>query len=446
MNRESKHILIVGGGYVGLYTGLRLQRRLRRELRDGSVRITLIDPQSYMTYQPFLPEAAAGNLSPRHVVVPLRRVLPKVRILNGTVTKVHHAAPDRHFAADAGPAREIGYDIIVMARRVDLPDAADPRPRRRRHRLQDHRRGDRPAQPRARPARHRRVHRRPRRRAAGRSPSSWSAAGSRASRRSPSWRTWPRDAIRYYRRHHARRTCAGCSSRRPTASCPRSARRWAGGPLEQLRERGIEIKMNTRLESCEDGIVGPPTATSSPAEHPRVDRRASSPARWSNAGDLPLDERGRVKATTRADRRRASPARSPRATWPACPTSPDPGEFCAPNAQHAVRQAKVLGDNIVRHLRGRALMPIPPQVRRLGRRSRPAPGRRQRLRHQAARLPGVVHAPHLPPVPGADVQPQGPRRRGLDAGAVLQAGDDLARRAAPAARGVQGRGAAGRRR
>src|SRR5436305_759861 len=80
-------ILVVGGGYVGMYTALRLQRRLRA----GEAKITLVDPMSYMTYQPFLPEAAAGNLEPRHVVVPLRQVLPKAEILNGRITRVDHA-------------------------------------------------------------------------------------------------------------------------------------------------------------------------------------------------------------------------------------------------------------------------------------------------------------------------------------------------------------------
>src|SRR3954454_9676189 len=84
VNHKSKHIVIVGGGYVGLYTGLRLHRTLRNELRDASVRITLIDPQSYMTYQPFLPEAAAGNLSPRPAAAPLPRVLPKAPTPTGS--------------------------------------------------------------------------------------------------------------------------------------------------------------------------------------------------------------------------------------------------------------------------------------------------------------------------------------------------------------------------
>ena len=64
-------ILIVGAGHVGLYTALRLSRRLR----PGEAEVTVVDPQPHMTYQPFLPEAAAGNISPRHTVVPLRREL-----------------------------------------------------------------------------------------------------------------------------------------------------------------------------------------------------------------------------------------------------------------------------------------------------------------------------------------------------------------------------------
>ena len=61
-------ILVVGGGYVGLYTALRLQKKLSR----GRAEIIVVDPQPHMTYQPFLPEAAAGSVEPRHVVVPLR--------------------------------------------------------------------------------------------------------------------------------------------------------------------------------------------------------------------------------------------------------------------------------------------------------------------------------------------------------------------------------------
>jgi NADH:quinone reductase (non-electrogenic) len=44
-------VLIIGGGYVGLYTAQRLVRRAR----PGEIEVTVVDPRSYMTYQPFLP-------------------------------------------------------------------------------------------------------------------------------------------------------------------------------------------------------------------------------------------------------------------------------------------------------------------------------------------------------------------------------------------------------
>src|SRR5579885_3442530 len=80
-------ILVVGGGYVGMYTALGLQRRLSR----GSAEITVIEPQSNMTYQPFLPEAAAGSVEPRHVVVPLRKVLSRCDVITGAVSGIEHA-------------------------------------------------------------------------------------------------------------------------------------------------------------------------------------------------------------------------------------------------------------------------------------------------------------------------------------------------------------------
>src|ERR1700761_9519050 len=80
-------IVIVGGGYVGMYTAMHLQKHLP----PGRAEITVIDPQPNMPYQPFLPEAAAGNVEPRHVVVPLRRVLRKCRIVTAAVTTISQA-------------------------------------------------------------------------------------------------------------------------------------------------------------------------------------------------------------------------------------------------------------------------------------------------------------------------------------------------------------------
>src|SRR5690625_760095 len=78
--RRTSRILILGGGYIGLYTALGLRKQMGRD----EVEIAIVDPRSYMTYQPFLPEAAAGSLEPRHVVAPLRRELKGCTLITGS--------------------------------------------------------------------------------------------------------------------------------------------------------------------------------------------------------------------------------------------------------------------------------------------------------------------------------------------------------------------------
>ena len=164
-----------------------------------------------------------------------------------------------------------------------------------------------------------------------------------------------------------------------------------------------------------------PTATSS------TPRRSSGPpgsrpTRCSPRTDLPLDDKGRLRC--RADlrvegvddawsrRRRRGGARPHRAAGRAAPAR-------APSTPSGRPRCSATTSSLVLH--GRSADRLRAQVRRVGRLARPAQGRRPGLRHQAARLPGLVHAPDLPREPGADAQPQGPGRPRLDAGAVLQA-------------------------
>src|SRR4051812_30780672 len=119
-------ILIVGGGYVGLYTALRLQQRLSR----GRAEVVVVDPQPHMTYQPFLPEAAAGSVEPRHVVVPLRRTLRNCRVITGAVTGLSHAERRARVAPVEGQPLDVSYDMLVMAagsvaRTLPIPGLAE---------------------------------------------------------------------------------------------------------------------------------------------------------------------------------------------------------------------------------------------------------------------------------------------------------------------------------
>src|SRR5947208_7625700 len=112
MGDVSTHrILVVGAGHVGLYVALRLSRKLRK----GEAEVTVVDPHTHMTYQPFLPEVSAGNISPRHSVVPLRRELRRCHILSGEVTRIEHARKVATVQPIIGPSREVAYDEIVVA-------------------------------------------------------------------------------------------------------------------------------------------------------------------------------------------------------------------------------------------------------------------------------------------------------------------------------------------
>ncbi|WP_230985487.1 NAD(P)/FAD-dependent oxidoreductase [Microbispora oryzae] len=334
-----------------MYTGLRLQRSLRRELRDGSVHITIIDPQSYMTYQPFLPEAAAGNISPRHVVAPLRRILPKVRILNGKVSKVHHEARILTFEPAVGQSREIEYDVIVMAagsisRTLPIPGLEDAAIgfktvgeaialRNRVLGLLD----------RAESSNDEDV----RRRALTFVVVGGGFAGIEAL---AELEDMTRDAVKYYPSIDTKdlRWVLIEASDRILPEVGPEMGQWTA---VELRERGIELKMKTFLQSCVGGLVK--TSDGDEFESATIVWTAGvKPSVIVNASDLPVDERGRVMTTTKLTVTGVKDAFAA-GDIAGVPDVTNPGKYCAPNAQHAVRQAKVLADNITAYLRDEPL-------------------------------------------------------------------------------------------
>lgn len=121
-----RKILIVGGGYAGFYTAWGLEKKLRRDEAE----VTLVDPRGYMTYQPFLPEVAAGSIEARHVAVSLRGHLRRTAIVAGHVTEIDHARRTATVRTIEGERREIRYDVIVVTagavtRTFPVPGVAD---------------------------------------------------------------------------------------------------------------------------------------------------------------------------------------------------------------------------------------------------------------------------------------------------------------------------------
>jgi NADH:ubiquinone reductase (H+-translocating) len=109
--QRTHQIVILGGGFVGLYTCLGLEKKLAPDRAD----LTLVNPESFMAYQPFLPEAASGNIEPRHVVVPLRSVLGRTRLVTATVSGVDHLRRVVTVQPSEGEPYEVPYDVLVVA-------------------------------------------------------------------------------------------------------------------------------------------------------------------------------------------------------------------------------------------------------------------------------------------------------------------------------------------
>ncbi len=108
--RTMKQIVVVGGGYAGFYTAWQLEKRLRR----GEANVLVVDHTPYMTYQPFLPEVAAGSIEPRHAVVSLRRNLKRTQIVSGHVTAIDHAARAVHVRLPDHSVIQLAYDEVVV--------------------------------------------------------------------------------------------------------------------------------------------------------------------------------------------------------------------------------------------------------------------------------------------------------------------------------------------
>lgn len=102
---SAHHVVIVGGGFAGLYAA--------RELGRRGIRVTLVDRRNFHLFQPLLYQVATGGLSPGDITAPLRSVLkrhPRTEVLLAEVTGFD-AAGRRVLLRDG----ELGYDSLIVA-------------------------------------------------------------------------------------------------------------------------------------------------------------------------------------------------------------------------------------------------------------------------------------------------------------------------------------------
>lgn len=347
-----RNILIVGGGYAGFYTAWGLEKALR----PGEAQVTVVDPRPYMTYQPFLPEVAAGSVEARHAVVSLRRHLRHTRLIAGAVTEIREADRTVTVRPVRGDAYELRYDILVVTagavtRTFPIPGLAQqaiglknveeavairdrlmtafdqaawlsPGPERRKQLTVTF---------------------------VGGGFSGVEGFGELLSLATAMLKSYPELTIDDLSFHlvEARGRILPEVSDKPGA--------WV---VRHLERRGAQVHLNTQLLSVEDGHV----VLSDGAEYDSglivwAAGNAPNPV-VHNHTDLPVDERGLL--LVRADLRVGTESEPVPDVWAAGDdasipdlASPVPGARTVPNAQHAVRQGRRLAKNLVADLRGR---------------------------------------------------------------------------------------------
>ncbi|HEY2324872.1 MAG TPA: NAD(P)/FAD-dependent oxidoreductase, partial [Thermoanaerobaculia bacterium] len=106
MQSQTPHVVIVGGGFAGLYAA--------RALRGAPVRITIVDRHNYHLFQPLLYQVATAALNPSDIAAPIRSILRRqsnVSVLLGEATSID---VNRN-AVVLKDGAELVYDYLIVA-------------------------------------------------------------------------------------------------------------------------------------------------------------------------------------------------------------------------------------------------------------------------------------------------------------------------------------------
>jgi NADH dehydrogenase len=107
----ASNVVIAGGGFAGAAAARELERLLPKQ----SARLILVNDVNFLLYTPFLPEAAAGTLEPRHVVTPLRDMLKRTNLRLGAITGHDPQTRTLALRTHEGEDETLGYDQFLVA-------------------------------------------------------------------------------------------------------------------------------------------------------------------------------------------------------------------------------------------------------------------------------------------------------------------------------------------
>jgi NADH dehydrogenase len=113
---RATRILILGGGFGGVYTALTLEKLLKAELDRGEIELGLVNRDNYIVFQPMLPEVISGSIGLLDTITPIRRLCPRTNLYTRMIESVDLARKRVIAAAGFGSQQlYLEYDHLVVA-------------------------------------------------------------------------------------------------------------------------------------------------------------------------------------------------------------------------------------------------------------------------------------------------------------------------------------------
>src|SRR5277367_6267046 len=108
-------ILILGGGFGGVYTAVHLEKLMTAAEREV-IEITIVSRDNYIVFQPLLPEVISGSVQLNHVISPIRRLARTARLYTREVEAIDIGKRMVKLSPGAKPTPSmITYDHLVIA-------------------------------------------------------------------------------------------------------------------------------------------------------------------------------------------------------------------------------------------------------------------------------------------------------------------------------------------
>ena len=112
-SQGARRIVILGGGFGGVFTAMYLDRLLKSR---SDVEIVLVNKENYFVFQPMLPEVISGNIGIMDTVSPIHRLLPRAQLFIRQIQSIDLAAKTVTLAPGFRPRSELlRYDHLVLA-------------------------------------------------------------------------------------------------------------------------------------------------------------------------------------------------------------------------------------------------------------------------------------------------------------------------------------------